>query len=145
MKSPFKFLDSYTKDDREIFFGRDSEIEELYHRVFESKLMLVYGVSGTGKSSLIHCGLANKFPGDWTGCRWIYAEAAIFLKVVLLLLKTALITKQTGEIGLLHLSLKKAVRSIYLDHYNQFSSYSDQFEELFIFGDKKREKPLSRL
>jgi hypothetical protein len=24
MKSPFKFLDSYTKDDREIFFGRDS-------------------------------------------------------------------------------------------------------------------------
>jgi hypothetical protein len=23
MKSPFKFLDSYTKDDREIFFGRD--------------------------------------------------------------------------------------------------------------------------
>jgi len=27
MKSPFKFLDSYTKDDREIFFGRDREIE----------------------------------------------------------------------------------------------------------------------
>jgi hypothetical protein len=23
MKSPFKFLDSYTKDDREIFFGHD--------------------------------------------------------------------------------------------------------------------------
>jgi AAA+ ATPase superfamily predicted ATPase len=66
MKSPFKFLDSYTKDDREIFFGRDREIEELYHRVFESKIMLVYGVSGTGKSSLIHCGLANKFQNtDW--------------------------------------------------------------------------------
>ena len=66
MKSPFKFLDSYTKDDRAIFFGRDREIEELYHRVFESKIMLVYGVSGTGKSSLIHCGLANKFQDtDW--------------------------------------------------------------------------------
>jgi hypothetical protein len=25
MKSPFKFLDSYTKDDREIFFGRDRD------------------------------------------------------------------------------------------------------------------------
>jgi hypothetical protein len=48
MKSPFKFLDSYTKEDRDIFFGREREIEELYHRVFESKIMLVYGVSGTG-------------------------------------------------------------------------------------------------
>ena len=26
MKSPFKFLDSYTKDDREIFFGPDRQI-----------------------------------------------------------------------------------------------------------------------
>jgi hypothetical protein len=25
MKSPFKFLDSYTKDDREIFFGRNTK------------------------------------------------------------------------------------------------------------------------
>ena len=28
-QSPFKFLDSYTKEDRDIFFGRDQEIEEL--------------------------------------------------------------------------------------------------------------------
>jgi hypothetical protein len=27
MKSPFKFLDSYTKEDRDIFFGREREIE----------------------------------------------------------------------------------------------------------------------
>ncbi len=66
MKSPFKFLDSYTRDDREIFFGRDREIEELYRKVFESKTLVVYGVSGTGKTSLIDCGLANKFQdADW--------------------------------------------------------------------------------
>src|SRR5512137_1018552 len=65
-KSPFKFLDSFTKDDREIFFGRDREIEELHTRVFESKILLVYGTSGTGKSSLINCGLANRFnDSDW--------------------------------------------------------------------------------
>jgi len=28
-KSPFKFLDSYTKDDRNIFFGCDIEIKDL--------------------------------------------------------------------------------------------------------------------
>jgi len=66
MKSPFKFLDSFTKDDKEIFFGRDKETEELYHKIFESKILLVYCVSGTGKSSLINCGLAKKFNDtDW--------------------------------------------------------------------------------
>ncbi|GAH63153.1 unnamed protein product [marine sediment metagenome] len=65
-KSPFKFPDSYTKEDKDIFFGRDREIEELYQKVFESKILLVCGVSGTGKSSLIDCGLANKFEdSDW--------------------------------------------------------------------------------
>jgi len=47
---PFKFLDSYTKEDRDIFFGRDHEIEELYQKIFESKIPIVYGVSGTGYS-----------------------------------------------------------------------------------------------
>ncbi|MGD0756465.1 MAG: ATP-binding protein [Bacteroidales bacterium] len=61
LKSPFKFLDSYTKDDREIFFGRDREIEELYQRVFDSKLLLVYGVSGTGKSCLLTLSNFNAF------------------------------------------------------------------------------------
>ena len=66
MNSPFKFLDSYAREDREIFFGRDREIEELYQKVFESKILLVYGISGTGKTSLINCGLANKFEeSDW--------------------------------------------------------------------------------
>ena len=65
-KSPFKFLDSYTKEDKDIFFGRDREIEEMYQKVFESKMLLVYGISGTGKTSLINCGLANKFEdSDW--------------------------------------------------------------------------------
>ena len=66
MRSPFKFLDSYTKEDHDIFFGRDKETEELYTTVFESKILLVYGVSGTGKTSLVNCGLANKFnDSDW--------------------------------------------------------------------------------
>ena len=66
MNSPFKFLDSYNKEDKEIFFGCERETEELYQKVFKSKIMLVYGVSGTGKSSLIICGLANIFQDtDW--------------------------------------------------------------------------------
>ena len=66
MPLPFKFLDAYTREDRAIFFGRDREIEEMYQKVFSSKILLVYGISGTGKTSLINCGLANKFQeSDW--------------------------------------------------------------------------------
>ncbi|MGA1977666.1 MAG: ATP-binding protein, partial [Bacteroidales bacterium] len=66
MKSSFKFLDSYTKNDRDIFFGRDHEITELFRRVFESRILLVYGISGTDKSSLVNCGLASRFDeSDW--------------------------------------------------------------------------------
>lgn len=76
LKSPFKFLDSYTREDREIFFGREQEINELYRHVFESKILLVYGISGTGKSSLIYCGLANKIQ-EATGCRLMFAGEEI--------------------------------------------------------------------
>lgn len=66
MKYPFKFLDAYDHNDKDIFFGRDEEIEALYKMVFQTNLMLVYGASGTGKTSLIRCGLANKFkPSQW--------------------------------------------------------------------------------
>ena len=60
-QSPFKFLDSYTEADRDIFFGRDQEIEELYKKVFQGQTLFIYGESGTGKSSLVSCGLANRF------------------------------------------------------------------------------------
>ncbi len=65
-KYPFKFLDAYAREDRDIFFGRDEEVEALYQMVFQTDLILVYGASGTGKTSLIQCGLAAKFqPYEW--------------------------------------------------------------------------------
>jgi hypothetical protein len=138
MNSPFKFLDSYTKDDRDIFFGRDHEIEELYHRVFESKIMLVYGVSGTGKSSLIQCGLANKFSEtDWLpiavrrGGNIIESMAAGINSVSITPQPSGLQTPQV---------FKKMVRSLYLDHYKPIFFIFDQFEELFIFGDREERK-----
>ena len=138
MKSPFKFLDSYTKDDREIFFGRDREIEELYQRVFESKLMLVYGVSGTGKSSLIHCGLANKFQEtDWLPL--VIRRGANIINSMAGAIQAANITKQDGQFTT-PAHFKKAIRSLYLDHYKPVFFIFDQFEELFIFGDKEERK-----
>ena len=66
MRSPFQFLDSFEAKDKDKFFGRDAEIETLYNLVHETPLVLVYGMSGTGKTSLVQCGLATRFDGpDW--------------------------------------------------------------------------------
>ncbi len=138
MKSPFKFLDSYTKDDRNIFFGRDREIEELYQRVFDSKLLLVYGVSGTGKSSLIHCGLANKFQEtDWLPL--VIRRGGNIIERMASAIKTASITEQQNKFTSPG-DFKKGVRSLYLDHYKPVFFIFDQFEELFIFGDKEERR-----
>lgn len=61
-RSPFKFLDAYGPEDRGIFFGRDNEIRDLYARFYRGRLLLIYGESGTGKSSLIECGLRSEIP-----------------------------------------------------------------------------------
>ncbi len=138
MKSPFKFLDSYTKDDREIFFGRDREIEELYQRVFESKLLLVYGVSGTGKSSLIHCGLANKFQEtDWLPL--VIRRGGNMLESLATAVRNSSLTQVQGEIETAA-QFRKAVRSLYLDHYKPVYFIFDQFEEMFIFGTKEEDE-----
>ncbi|MBC7777964.1 MAG: AAA family ATPase [Phycisphaerae bacterium] len=63
---PFKFLDAYTREDSDIFFGREEEVNALYEMAFQTDLLLVFGASGTGKTSLIQCGLASKFQShDW--------------------------------------------------------------------------------
>lgn len=65
-RSPFKHLDYYTeKDDRE-FFGREREELQLAEMLKSNRLVLLYGQSGAGKTSLVQCGLNKQFhPSDW--------------------------------------------------------------------------------
>ena len=130
-KSPYKFLDSYSKEDRDIFFGRDKEIEELHSRVFESRILIVYGTSGTGKSSLINCGLANKFNDS----DWLPVNVRRGINIIQSLFESL------ERIGLTKISatgkkpdIVKLIQSIYLDHFKPVYLIFDQFEELFIFG-----------
>ena len=48
-RSPFKFLDAYEKKDKDIFFGREEEVEVLYQMTYHTNLILVYGMSGYRK------------------------------------------------------------------------------------------------
>lgn len=68
--SRYKGPQSYQDDplDQILFFGRKQEAELLLNRVLSNNLLVLYGQSGAGKSSLINAGLlpklrkANHFP-----------------------------------------------------------------------------------
>lgn len=64
--SPFKLLQSYDKSDVKVYFGREKETRLLAESLKRSKFILLYGASGTGKTSLIQCGLQGMFSTrDW--------------------------------------------------------------------------------
>lgn len=136
MNSPFKFLDAYTKQDKDIFFGRERETEDLFQKVFESKILLVYGISGTGKTSIINCGLANKFEdSDWMP---VYVRRGKDMNTSLdIELEKASLTELDSSS-----SLTKRIKSLYLDFFKPVYLIFDQFEELFIFGNDEERKIL---
>lgn len=58
--SPFKNLAPFTRDDAPVFFGRGREIRELYEEVTRpdgAPVVLLFGPTGAGKSSLLGAGL----------------------------------------------------------------------------------------
>ena len=140
MKSPFKFLDSYTKEDRELFFGREKEIEELFRCLFDSRILLVYGESGTGKSSLVNCGLLNKLNNN--------QHLPVFIRRSENILESLsesiqlLLQESSPRQMLTALMFKKALREISDDSQKQLIFIFDQFEELFIFGTKEEKQSL---
>lgn len=137
MKSPFKFLDAYTYQDHANFFGREGETEALYRMVFKSGLILIYGLSGTGKTSLVQCGLANKFDGpDW------YPFFIRRLNDVNQSLDHALQQALPSDAPPLNTIPE---RVSYLFRYFLRPAYLifDQFEEVFILGNEAEQQALA--
>ncbi|WP_435281276.1 nSTAND1 domain-containing NTPase [Streptomyces koelreuteriae] len=55
--APYRGLARYEPGDRALFFGRDRLVDELRHLVCEHRFAVVFGASGSGKSSLLRAGL----------------------------------------------------------------------------------------
>lgn len=134
INSPFKLLDPYTLEDRDIFFGRDREIEELYQMCFHTSLILLYGQSGTGKTSLIRCGLASRFKKtDWFDL-FIRRQNNINDSIRSAIRNAAKTPIEEGA------SLSEMIDSLFLDYYKPIFLIFDQFEELFILGSKEEQE-----
>ena len=57
--SPYKGLTAYAAQDAAFFFGREDEREIIAANLVATRLTVIYGASGVGKSSLLHAGVAR--------------------------------------------------------------------------------------
>jgi hypothetical protein len=67
-ESPYRHLNWFTGKDSEVFFGRGHQIRELYDRLTAPRtapIMLFYGQSGVGKSSILDAGLIPRLEHDY--------------------------------------------------------------------------------
>ncbi len=131
MRSPFKFLDAYTVQDKNEFFGRDNEVEALYSLTFKTNLLIVYGLSGTGKTSVIQCGLASRFDGpDWYPM-FIRRNENLNNSIQAALRSALKSDAKEDLVANVSLLMRKTLRPVYL--------ILDQFEELFILGSQEEQ------
>jgi hypothetical protein len=148
--SPFKFLDSYQKEDRNIFFGRDKEIEDLYHALSGVKHLLVYGPSGAGKTSIIECGLRNQFSdADWfalTIRRGSDINTSFFHVINEALNEKIELDTETRLPRDLNVNFGQAIEALFDERYQPVYLLFDQFEELLILGtDEEKTDFFTRL
>jgi len=146
-KYPFKYLDAYERGDKDFYFGRDEEVKQLYEMTFQSDLLLVYGASGTGKTSLIQCGLANCFETyEWLDLPPIRRGTNINQS-----LEKALndaIGSDTEyfedewetENETDNSPLARQIKTLRLKYFKPIYLIFDQFEELYILGNKKEQE-----
>ena len=155
-KYPFKFLDAYNKEDEDIFFGRETEIDTLYEMVFETNILFLYGASGTGKTSLLRCGLANRFKEThWSE---LFVLRGTNLNTALL----DAIRKNTPTVEVEEFDFSEelenteeddiyikntannevidALQELYRNTFNPIYLIFDQFEELFILGKEAEQQ-----
>jgi hypothetical protein len=58
--SPYQGLIPFTEEDTDYFFGREREIRLISANLFASRLTLLYGASGCGKTSVLQAGVIHQ-------------------------------------------------------------------------------------
>jgi WD40 repeat protein len=71
--NPFPGLRPFGIEESHLFFGREGQSDEILNNLAENKFVAVMGASGSGKSSLIYCGLVPILHGGFitaAGSNW---------------------------------------------------------------------------
>ena len=57
LANPFPGLRPFHESEQHLFFGRESQIDTMIDKLSDTRFLAVVGTSGSGKSSLVNCGL----------------------------------------------------------------------------------------
>jgi len=131
---PYKFLDYYEASDTAIFFGRGAETLELTSLIHAHRLTLLYGASGTGKTSLLLAGAVPRLEGADPPYETIYVRALedpvlVIRRMVQRKLPQAALPTEGTLVDFLDVAAKALGRI--------FVIILDQFEEFFIRLDSQ--------
>jgi hypothetical protein len=55
--NPFPGLRPFREDEEHLFFGRENQVDAMVNKLAATRFLAVVGTSGSGKSSLVNCGL----------------------------------------------------------------------------------------
>jgi tetratricopeptide (TPR) repeat protein/energy-coupling factor transporter ATP-binding protein EcfA2 len=56
-RNPFPGLRPFRADEAHLFFGRENQVDAMVNKLSDTRFLAVVGTSGSGKSSLVNCGL----------------------------------------------------------------------------------------
>lgn len=77
IKNPFPGLRAFNHVEKHLFFGRDGQSEKVLELLTSNRFIAIIGPSGSGKSSLINCGIIPQLYGGYlyeAGSRWKIAR-----------------------------------------------------------------------
>ncbi len=146
--NPFPGLRPFLPEESDLFFGREGESEEVLRKLLKNRFVTVMGASGTGKSSLIYCGVLPRVNrlGDNTTSLWKILTfrpgndpignltEALALAVpenndIESVKKTIASILASGQDG-----LTKVIRDLVIKNSEKILILVDQFEELFRYS-----------
>lgn len=148
--NPFPGLRPFTQEEDFLFFGREEQTLELLQRLGSNRFVAVVGTSGSGKSSLVRCGLLSELLGG----RMLDAGAAWEIAVThpggnpSALLTDALLDADLYDreaeharenllatLSRSHFGLVEAIQQSDIGVGTNFLLVVDQFEEIFRFQE----------
>jgi len=148
--NPFPGLRPFRQDEDYLFFGREEQTMELLQLLGTERFVAVVGTSGSGKSSLVRCGLLSELLGGKlkkAGTSWEVAVAhpggnplALLAEAILdadLYDREAENARENllATLSRSHFGLVEAIKQARLGEDVNFLLVVDQFEEIFRFNE----------
>ena len=155
LQNPFPGLRPFQSDEEHLFFGRETQTLELLQILRDNRFVGVIGTSGSGKSSLVRCGLLSELYGGAflkAGTDW---EVAVmnpgggpFKQLAKSLIASDIYDSEEADVHLKlnatlrrsRLGLVEAIRQAKLPEGTNFLLVVDQFEEIFRYSEAGEEE-----